>query len=79
LGDGTSTNRSTPVQVKWADADVAKVGKLIQVSAGSASSYALDNKGPVWAWGRNQNANLGQGTTDLSIAVQGTPVLVPMR
>lgn len=78
LGDGTSTSRNTPVQVKWAEAYAGTVGTLIQLSASSASSYALDNKGQVWAWGRNQSANLGQGTTSASTVVQSTPLRVPM-
>lgn len=76
LGDGSSTTRSLPVQVQWATADAPKLGAIVQVSASASSSYALDNKGQVWAWGRNQYANLGQGT--VSTDVNSTPVLVPM-
>lgn len=52
---------STPVKVDFSKAK--NIGKIIQVSAGSNSSYALDDKGQVWAWGKNQFGNLGQGTT----------------
>lgn len=76
LGDGSSTTRSVPVQVRWATAHAAKVGAIVQVSASASSSYALDNKGQVWAWGRNQYANLGLGTVNTD--VNSTPVLVPM-
>ncbi len=78
LGDGSSTGRATPVQVVWASADSAVVGRIVQVSAASKSSYALDDKGQLWAWGRNQYANLGQGSAGTATAVQATPVRVPL-
>lgn len=78
LGDGSTVNRSTPVQVLWDAADAATVGRIIQVSASSKSSYALDDKGQLWAWGRNQYANLGQGAVSASTAAQSTPLRVPM-
>lgn len=48
---------STPVKVNFTD----NVGNIVQVIASSKSSYALDDKGQVWAWGRNRYGNLGQG------------------
>ena len=60
IGDGTSgttNNRLVPTQVQGLPADI------IQVTASSQSSYALTASGEVWAWGRNQYGNLGQGTS----------------
>ncbi|MET0790611.1 MAG: hypothetical protein ABW061_03755 [Polyangiaceae bacterium] len=74
LGDGTSgtaNNRALPVQVLGLPANV------IQVAASSQSSYALTADGKVYAWGRNQYGNLGQGTASTSTAAQATPLLVP--
>lgn len=72
LGDGTSgTNRSTPVKV------VGLPTNIVQVSAASATSYALTADGNVWAWGRNQYGNLGNGTAGTSTTVNATPALVP--
>ena len=73
LGDGTTTNKSTPVKVLFNETDEVKV---VQIAASSASSYAIDDKGRVWAWGRNQYANLGQGTTSSSSTAQTSPILV---
>lgn len=55
LGDGTSYNRFTPVQVK-------NIYDVIAVSAGSHHSVALRNDGSVWAWGWNSVGQLGDGT-----------------
>ena len=75
LGDGTSgspgNNRTVPTQVQGLPPDV------IQVQASAASSYALTRDGLVYAWGRNQYGNLGQGTVSSSTAAQVSPLLVP--
>lgn len=46
LGDGTETDRTTPVEV-------VGLSNIIEVSAGSARSMALDRDGNVWAWGKD--------------------------
>nr|WP_232337971.1 hypothetical protein [Deinococcus arboris] len=75
LGDGGSAARATPELVVWGD---ARPSRVVQVLASSASSYALDDKGQVWGWGRNQYANLGQGSVSSAAAVQASPLLVPL-
>lgn len=74
LGDGTTAHKDCPVQVLGLPTEA----RVIQIAAGAASSYALDDRGRVWAWGRNQYGNLGQGTTSTSTAVQASPLLVPL-
>ena len=37
--------------------------KAIQVDAGGEHSLAVDKEGNVWAWGRNENGQLGNGTS----------------
>lgn len=47
--------------------------KATLIEAGGDATYALDTLGRVWAWGRNDNYQLGNGTLDDS----ATPILVP--
>ncbi|MBI4945909.1 MAG: T9SS type A sorting domain-containing protein [Bacteroidetes bacterium] len=62
LGDGTTTNRWTPVQVVG-PGGVGFLTGITAVSAGYGFSVALKNDGTVWAWGYNANGQLGDGTT----------------
>lgn len=78
LGNGSTTSSAVPVQVVWSPSEAEVVGRIVQVSASSASSYALDDRGQLWAWGRNQYANLGQGTTSTGSTAQATPLKVTM-
>src|SRR5690606_11117307 len=68
LGDGSTEDRSHPVEVPG-------LADVIQVVGGSKHSVALLRDGTVWAWGRNANGNLGGGTTDAD--PHPTPVQVP--
>ncbi|MCW5808717.1 MAG: hypothetical protein KIT31_40580, partial [Deltaproteobacteria bacterium] len=74
LGDGTSgtaNNRAVPTQV------VGLPANIVQVLASSQTSYALTAGGQVYAWGRNQYGNLGNGTSSTSTAAAPVPALVP--
>jgi alpha-tubulin suppressor-like RCC1 family protein/serine/threonine protein kinase len=55
LGDGTATNRWTPVQVR-------ELSGAVAIAVGSWHSLALKNDGTVWAWGGNDHMQLGDGT-----------------
>ncbi len=65
LGDGTTTNSITPVQVSG-------LTDVTAIAAGNVHSVALKNDGTVWTWGNNYYGQLGDGTTTNSI----TPVQV---
>jgi alpha-tubulin suppressor-like RCC1 family protein len=56
LGDGTTANKSSPVQIgaltNWA-----------QVSTGYSHTVALTTNGELYAWGNNSSYRLGDGTT----------------
>lgn len=56
IGDGSNTDRATPVQVSGLEADI------VQISAGYAHSCALTTGGAVWCWGENTYGQLGDGT-----------------
>jgi ricin-type beta-trefoil lectin protein/regulator of chromosome condensation (RCC1) repeat-containing protein len=60
LGDGSTTDRSTPVVVQRAGAPLTGVKTL---AAGHGYSLALLEEGTVLAWGRNDRGQLGDGTT----------------
>jgi alpha-tubulin suppressor-like RCC1 family protein len=45
IGDGTTTDRSTPVQVSG-------LTGITALAASNAGSFALKNDGTVWAWGQ---------------------------
>jgi alpha-tubulin suppressor-like RCC1 family protein len=56
LGDGTTTNRTTPVPV---------VGGITfaSLAAGGEHTCGLTSSGAAYCWGYNQNGALGDGTT----------------
>jgi len=58
LGDGSNVGKNTPVKV-------VGLSSVIAISAGSSGyhSLALKADGTVWAWGRNSDGQLGDGTT----------------
>ena len=57
LGDGSTANRSSPVQVKG-------LSQVVYIAAGSNHSLALQADGTVWSWGNNLYGQLGDGTTE---------------
>ncbi|MFZ0035491.1 MAG: LamG-like jellyroll fold domain-containing protein [Sedimentisphaerales bacterium] len=61
LGDGTYTNRYTPVQVKKINAQSGFLTDIFYIDAGLYHSLAIDKNGNFWAWGSNANSQLGLG------------------
>ena len=78
LGDGTTTDRSGAVRVlKGAYNGTTYLGDnpnnpIIDVVAGDETCYALAANGEVFAWGYNNNGQIGDGTT----TTRTTPVKV---
>ena len=72
LGNGTTTQRTTPVQVKKPAGAPANFN-YVQISAGSSHSLALGNDGNAYAWGYNGAGQLGNGMTGFGST---TPVQV---
>jgi alpha-tubulin suppressor-like RCC1 family protein len=59
LGDGSTTRRLSPVQV---DLTSLNGSTVVAVSAGGFYSLVLDDQGRLWAWGRNDRGQLGDGS-----------------
>jgi alpha-tubulin suppressor-like RCC1 family protein len=76
LGDGTNTNRNTPVAVNMTG---ALAGKFVSAMDGGYShSVALTSGGEGFAWGRNDDGNLGDGTvTNRNVPVAVTAGALP--
>ena len=66
LGDGTETNRSTPVQS-------LNVTNAIAIGGSEQHTLVLTADGRVWAWGSNLLGGVGDGT----FITRGTPALIP--
>jgi alpha-tubulin suppressor-like RCC1 family protein len=69
LGNGTTTNSSTPVQVSLPSGTT-----VTAIAGGAGHSLAVTSSGQVLAWGRNFEGQLGNGTTTSS----STPVQVSL-
>ncbi len=69
LGDGTTTDSSTPVTV-----DLPAGTTITAVAAGDRHSLALTSTGTMLAWGENFIGQLGDGTTTR----RSTPVAVDL-
>jgi alpha-tubulin suppressor-like RCC1 family protein len=58
LGNGSTTDGAVPLPV-----EVTGLPVITKVATGWGSSLALASDGTVWAWGENQDGELGNGST----------------
>ena len=68
LGDGSNTDRNSPVQV-------SNLSDIIAIAA-SSHSLALKSDGTVWAWGYNRYGQLGDASKHIAIHLYRCPILV---
>lgn len=62
LGDGSDDDRQTPVQVKGPGGKGTLEG-IVSIAAGGRHTVAVKKDGSVWAWGYNDDGELGDGTS----------------
>src|SRR5690348_7520446 len=56
LGDGTTTQRNSPIQLSG-------LGSVRTMAAGAHHTVAVKSDGTVYAWGLNATGQLGDGTS----------------
>ena len=64
LGDGTDENRNMPRCISDISGSALSGKNIINIVYEMDTVIALDNEGKVYAWGRNMEGQLGDGTTE---------------
>jgi alpha-tubulin suppressor-like RCC1 family protein len=75
LGDGLegsethqkeeATEKDVPFLSQLEPQHVAGLSNVVAIAAGNASDYALEENGTLWAWGKNEQGQLGIGEEEL--------------
>ena len=58
LGNGGTRSSATPIRIA-----LPRGAKPVRVASGGYASYAIDQTGRLWAWGRNTDGQLGTGSS----------------
>jgi len=75
LGTGDTTRHATPVTVTVASG--APLTNVVSIAAGDYHSIAVTGDGRVYAWGDNDNGQLGVGVGDTTRRYTAVPVASP--
>jgi alpha-tubulin suppressor-like RCC1 family protein len=78
IGVGDTANKSLPVEVTTAGTPM-EGRTIVSIGAGRFHSLAVDDTGRVYAWGLNDEGQLGDGSTitrcrPVAVSVAGTPL-----
>jgi alpha-tubulin suppressor-like RCC1 family protein len=79
LGNGTTDDSNTPVQVKDQNDPTGFLTGVQAIDAGIGHSIALKNDGTVVTWGDNGWGQLGDGTDDSSVVGHDVPHPYPVK
>lgn len=63
LGDGTVSQRSTPIKVIRGVTASSPLSDVKKIADGFQHTLAIKNDKTIWAWGKNDYGQLGNGTT----------------
>ncbi len=74
LGNGLGAGMPIPAQMDTSGSNLLNGKTIVQMAAGQYHVLVLASDGKLYAWGRNSNGQLGNGTTTHS----STPVAVTM-
>jgi alpha-tubulin suppressor-like RCC1 family protein len=58
LGNDSTRSSATPIRIT-----LAPGARPVKVASGGFASYAIDQTGRLWAWGRNMDGQLGTGSS----------------
>lgn len=64
LGNASTANSDVPVRVR-----VPAGVTFVKVNSGGSTSFAIDSAGRLWAWGGNDNGQLGTGSAKRTAAL----------
>lgn len=64
LGNDKTPTSNVPYMYETIPAQVVELGGVKSIACGVSHSVALDQSGQVWAWGNNQQGELGVGSFD---------------